>query len=141
MEKVCTSCKEPKTEFHKKSGSKDGFRSACKECTNRDNRNRARSLSPEVKLERKLRQRSLDLVRRVGITWEEKEAMLEAQNHRCAICGKQEDRPLDVDHDHKTNKVRMLLCNQCNQGLGLFMDDPFLLDKAAEYIRKFEEDV
>jgi hypothetical protein len=41
---------------------------------------------------------------------------------------------LCVDHDHKTNKVRALLCDGCNKGLGAFSDSPALLRKAADYL-------
>ena len=41
---------------------------------------------------------------------------------------------LVVDHDHKTNKIRGMLCNRCNQGLGQFKDDPELLEYARIYL-------
>ena len=50
----------------------------------------------------------------------------------CTICGEEGD--LVVDHDHKTNKVRGMLCNHCNRGLGHFKDDPDLLEYARIYI-------
>jgi len=53
---------------------------------------------------------------------------------QCVICG--DDGPLVVDHCHKTGKVRGMLCNHCNRGLGHFRDDPELLEFAAEYLRE-----
>ena len=82
-----------------------------------------------------------NLASKYGLGLPEFMAMLEAQQGLCAICGKppQEDgikaaSRLHVDHDHVTDKVRALLCNNCNNGLGRFDDDPALLRAAAEYI-------
>ena len=59
------------------------------------------------------------------------------QGGKCWICqGDNGLKALCIDHDHKTNNVRGLLCNLCNRAIGLLRDDPELIDKAAEYIRK-----
>lgn len=50
----------------------------------------------------------------------------------CVICGSKEK--LVVDHDHKENKIRGMLCHHCNRGLGHFRDDPMLLEFAAQYL-------
>jgi len=50
----------------------------------------------------------------------------------CTICGDGGD--LVVDHDHKKNTIRGMLCNRCNKGLGLFRDDPDLLEYARIYL-------
>ncbi len=39
-----------------------------------------------------------------------------------------------VDHDHKTGKVRGLLCNACNKGIGHFRDDVNIMGKAISYL-------
>jgi|694.fasta_scaffold119457_6 hypothetical protein len=58
------------------------------------------------------------------------------QHNRCLICGrKPRKRPLAVDHDHKTGKIRGLLCGTCNTGMGHLQDSPELLEKAAAYLR------
>ena len=50
----------------------------------------------------------------------------------CVICG--DSGPLVVDHDHATGKIRGILCNHCNRGLGHFRDNPELLEFARMYL-------
>ena len=74
-----------------------------------------------------------------GITIEQWEALLTSQGGRCAIC--RTDRPggkgaWHTDHCHATNKVRGLLCSECNIGLGKFSDSPERLEAAAKYLRR-----
>lgn len=72
-----------------------------------------------------------------GIDVPDYERMLAEQNGGCYICGKQpEKKALDIDHDHKTGKVRGLLCSSHNRALGLLNDDPDLLLKSVEYLVK-----
>ncbi len=68
--------------------------------------------------------------------------MLEDQGGVCQIC--KSTKPsyahlnvFDVDHDHKTGKVRGLLCNNCNKALGLLQDRVDLCFAAAEYLLKY----
>jgi len=75
-----------------------------------------------------------------GITPEDYARMFKAQRGRCAICrskdsGQRSKRHLCVDHDHKTGKVRGLLCHRCNRGLGLLNDSLNCLGKATEYLK------
>lgn len=73
-----------------------------------------------------------------GITIEQYNSLFENQKGACAICGKhqtQEFRRLTVDHCHATGVIRGLLCSVCNRALGLFRDNPELLNKAVEYLR------
>jgi hypothetical protein len=60
------------------------------------------------------------------------------QDNTCAICGGTEklQRRLLVDHCHKTEKVRGLLCNSCNVGLGLFYDNVSLFQSAISYLKQ-----
>lgn len=84
------------------------------------------------------------LVRQYGITLAKYNEMFAEQNGGCAICGKREKhinwrsgRPqnLAVDHDHKTNEVRGLLCQKCNQAIGLFGDSIENLNRAIDYLK------
>jgi hypothetical protein len=57
------------------------------------------------------------------------------KTEKCEICGSIEK--LVVDHDHKDNFVRGMLCNHCNRGLGHFRDNPLFLQNAKDYLLKF----
>ena len=77
--------------------------------------------------------RDATLRRRFGIGLVEYEAMLTAQEGRCAICRRA--MKLVVDHDHKTTKLRALLCKNCNVAIGLLGDDAEVVMRAALYLR------
>ena len=77
------------------------------------------------------------LRRDFDITLETYDKILEQQNGVCAICGNEEKgktKKLAVDHCHDTNKVRGLLCQNCNRGIGLLDDNPEVLQKAIDYL-------
>lgn len=67
---------------------------------------------------------------------EEYEVILSKQSGVCAICGGvcQSGKRLAVDHCHKTDKVRGLLCAKCNLGIGLFDDEPTRIQAAITYL-------
>lgn len=74
-----------------------------------------------------------------GITPERYNEMFSEQEGRCAICGKHQEElklVLGVDHDHSTGEIRGLLCGPCNRNIGSLKDDPDLLQKAIDYLRK-----
>ncbi len=73
------------------------------------------------------------LCRRYRITPEELDAMLVAQDGRCAICDELPDNFV-VDHDHTSGAVRALLCQSCNVAIGLMQDNPARLRAAAVYL-------
>lgn len=75
------------------------------------------------------------LKRNYNLSLKEFDSILKTQNGGCNICGR-EDRTLCVDHCHDTGKVRGILCRQCNTGIGQFNDDPVLIEKALEHLRK-----
>lgn len=79
-----------------------------------------------------------------GITRAERDAMLERQGGKCAICRAETTfrgrGGAHLDHCHKTGKIREVLCSSCNQALGAFNDDPNLLRRAASHIEKHRGD-
>jgi hypothetical protein len=83
------------------------------------------------------RARTRNMLRLYGLTREDYEAMLEAQDGHCACCPatSSDGRLLDVDHDHLTGLNRGLLCRSCNIILGHVSDDPVHLERLAEYLR------
>lgn len=164
---------QPLTEFYKGKTYRGNLRARCKSCINFANhkwqRNnvekcteysrRYREKYPEDPKVKKIRHedwsaRNPDKVRNnalksaYGITLEEEQRMIKAQNGCCAICKKPEtvkDYRLDrvknlcVDHNHDTLKVRGLLCSRHNKALGLFDDNIELLQQAIEYLRLNDE--
>ena len=81
----------------------------------------------------KLRNEKYRLQKLYGITPEIYQKMIEKSEGKCAICEKETDK-FHIDHCHKTNKVRGLLCCSCNLALGLFKDDLEILKKAIKYL-------
>ena len=69
---------------------------------------------------RKADRRKHNLKKNYGITLDQWNALLHAQNHCCAICGS--DSPggrfgvWHTDHDHEEGWVRGILCALCNVG-------------------------
>ena len=80
--------------------------------------------------------RKRDLKRDYNLTQSEWDAILKSQNGRCKICGEDKPTRFHTDHCHETNRVRGILCNRCNLGIGYFKDDPKLLIAAAKYLTK-----
>lgn len=72
-----------------------------------------------------------------GMSKEDYEKLLSSQDGVCAICKTkcEVNNRLSIDHDHVTLQIRGLLCAHCNKGLGLFKDNPDILEGAAKYIR------
>lgn len=152
--RYCYYCKitKPETDFsssHNKfhAGRKVG---RCRICTSIKNKAYRAEHLDELKAyekarralpEKKEQDRQRSYPRRYGITREQYNEMREAQHYRCAICGLHEEESkisrwghLCLDHDHKTGKVRALLCARCNKGLGCFNDEKELLSKAIKYL-------
>lgn len=132
--KECTMCgvSKPEEDFHWHYKAKGIRRAYCKVC--RSEEERKRQEQPEYKEKR----REYLLGKHYGISTKEYDERLSYQKYGCAICGDacKSGKLLAVDHDHKTGKVRELLCGLCNTGLGAFRDRPELLEVAADYLRK-----
>lgn len=137
MNKTCACCKEslPLDSFTKMVKARDGKHPYCRSCNSRKSLVWQRANPDRVKV---LRARSA-LKNRNGLTEESYNALLAAQGNGCAICGTNVpghvvDRRFDVDHDHNTGRIRGLLCQACNMGIGQLNDDPERLRAAARYL-------
>jgi hypothetical protein len=115
--KTCIRCNIEKTKdnFLLNKSSADGFNGWCKQCT-----------------------KDATLITKYGITIDQYTQLLSKQNYKCALC--ETSNPggntnvFVVDHNHITGKIRGLLCNHCNTGLGKLRDSSTLLLKAAQYV-------
>lgn len=99
--------------------------------TIRENAKRWARENPECSRENQLK-------RDYGITLQDYNLMLENQDFKCAICSLEKSengRTFYVDHNHKTGKVRGLLCINCNSGIGNLRDSINLLTKAIKYLK------
>jgi len=79
-----------------------------------------------------------------NITVGEFTKLMEEQDNKCAICGKDlawRDKNTHVDHDHNSGLIRGILCNSCNRGIGAFQDSYELLDSAAAYLLRFKDPI
>lgn len=139
---ACTKCGESKPieRFTKDSQKRNGRRSYCRDCQNLYNKaSYQKDPGSKKRANQSWRERNpdYDLREVYGITAADYSAMLLAQEGACAICKKAPAKGrLHVDHDHKTDRVRGLLCGNCNRGIGIFRDDPALLGAASNYISK-----
>lgn len=144
----CTSCgkyKSLKSGFYINGGGRKGYNAICKMCRSAQQqvyyiKHKAEYLarSKRYRLEKatqyKVSMRRCNLRSEYGISLEDYNILKKNQKGRCAICNKKYSKTLLVDHDHKTGRVRGLLCRKCNTGLGQFCDNPKLLWQACLYM-------
>ena len=143
--KYCAKCDDdkPLTAFSKQSRAKDGKATYCKTCYGKMTKRWARANRA-----RRNQNNLLSKLQKLGLSFDAYEEMFEVQEGKCAICMKPETKrdgrsgeliKLAIDHDHDAGQVRRLLCSNCNTGLGLFKDNPELLETAAAYLRQFQQ--
>lgn len=89
------------------------------------------------------------IIKEYGISSDQYKELLTKQNNLCKICKRPETtidprnkklRRLCIDHDHKTGKVRGLLCQKCNSMLGFFDDNIQILENAISYLKEYDND-
>lgn len=154
--KTCKICKEEKeiSEFYVKDKKTNRLETCCKICNHIKQRDK-RKLNPIKEKEKNKKQYLNSRERRINYAreyrkkypektratnWKSKYNLtpddfynkLNNQNNKCAICERDMNdygKIFCVDHSHETNKVRGLLCDPCNYGLGFY----------EKYKHKYEE--
>jgi 5-methylcytosine-specific restriction endonuclease McrA len=124
----CPACGETKdaVSFPKNRSTRSGYGTYCKPCHNEIGKRNRERLHGST--------RHYHLRRRYGIGAAEVEELIRKQRGVCAIC---RERPAaHVDHNHRTGKVRGVLCFGCNGGLGQFQDNVQSLARAIEYVER-----
>ncbi len=106
----------PQVQFNKHKNTGDGLQNCCKSCKAKMNRNWKYSMKSG-----------------------RYEKMAQEQGFKCAICLKK-PRVLFVDHCHKTERLRGLLCRNCNSVLGMCDDNIAILNASIEYLNKWVEE-
>lgn len=133
---ICLEDFEASLKMFPKAKTKDGLGTYCRKC----NSNKTSEWKSNNKDREKLNRRKSALKAAYGISVDEYDSILKSQDGGCKLCnrtdtGSKRCNYFHVDHDHATGKVRGLLCNNCNRGIGYLGDSPERLVKAAEYIR------
>lgn len=159
---TCKQQKEIK-EFYLNRNKIDGLHNQCKDCKKLSNkkysltdnskiiqkryatslRGKYNNLQKSLKYNKTDKGKNTYLKRLFNFSLIEYNNLLLKQNNVCAICDCPEKiidkrtgniKRLSVDHCHNTNKVRGLLCQRCNTGIGKFEDNVELITKAATYV-------
>lgn len=139
--KRCRKCEQYLllSKFYADKSRKDGRAGMCKDCDDIKGSIYRASRAGKQSEKRKY------LKKVYGISLDQYNEMWHAQGGVCAICGKPETtknqhsmRQLSVDHDHKTSKIRGLLCSNCNSMLGFVYDNPATLIEAARYLMQHQ---
>lgn len=131
--RACKSCRQvkPVAEYAREPEGRDGLKARCRQCLNAESKAwRASKPQHASNYHRQVR---------YGLTPEQYDAMLKAQNGKCAMCGRifgELEKP-HVDHSHETGQVRSLLHNSCNIALGLLGEDVDRFAAAIRYITKY----
>jgi len=147
MTKKCTKCEleKPITSYYNARNHKDGLRSECKTCVLLIQKKNPNINAKSAKWRSKNKDKVFDLNLRIryGINLNQYNAMLEIQNHKCAVCNldtRKLKRKLYVDHCHISGKVRKLLCLQCNTALGMLKEDINTIENLKNYIKEYQHD-
>lgn len=134
--KFCPKCEteKPFADFYQiANGCRNGLSPYCKACHRQIRRTQYwADTAKSAKADRRYRLQNL-----YGMTLDDYERMSLEQGGVCSCCGGAPGKKgLQIDHNHTTGKVRSLLCNWCNAGLGNFFDSIERMQLGIAYLRK-----
>lgn len=146
--KHCTRCVQtkPLSEFSRSSTTWDGYYNRCKDCSYEvhnawrlNNLKKAAADQKRWRDEHPERFKDIGRKRRYGIPHGWYAETLATQNGKCAACGVLQTEgkgTFHIDHCHVTNKVRALLCHNCNLAVGHLHNDPEIAEAVKQYLLK-----
>lgn len=146
QKRECTKCHKvkPFSSFPKSNRSRKGIYSWCKECVNKQQREKYHNDKSFRNMKNKAN-RASEIKRRFDISMEEYNklyiSLFNKQHGCCAICGKHQSElkeSLIIDHNHNLKGIESaggLLCKKCNSGIGLLNESPELCLKAYMYLQ------
>lgn len=130
--------------YHRNKRQWDGLHAYCKQCMAagslrryENERDRLLALGRIYRAKNRRKRNDARMRSRFGISLEEYEIKLKQQNGLCAICRKVGKKALHIDHSHRNNQNRGLLCFRCNVALGSFGDSIEILGEAISYLQKY----
>ena len=135
--KICSRCGVLTYKFGASTRAKDGRRSQCKDCEKVYEDRRSRNYKEQYRDKPAEYRKNRQLKNRYGITLEDYNNMLQAQNGSCAMCPATAlDEVMCVDHNHATGDVRAILCKPCNTMLGMANDSAARLQAGIDYLQE-----
>lgn len=141
--KVCSKCKRklPPAEFYKDKRTKSGLTCWCQQCSLFRSRSYGDENRDKVAAVRRRTARRRLLKSVYGISEAQYESLLLVCGGVCEACGKPDEygNKLCVDHCHKTDAIRGILCRKCNVALGLVGDDQETLKRMIAYLSESEQ--
>lgn len=128
--KFCTKCNQEKLleKFPKSIRTKSGVGAWCSNCMNTYTRK-------YIYCKETSKKRNLE--KNYNLTVDCYNLLQQIQEHKCSICKGHKStfkKALSVDHNHKTGKVRGLLCGNCNRALGYLKEKISIFNEAIKYL-------
>lgn len=128
---------QPLSEFVRSKRTTSGAGSSCRACENA--RRQKKNRTPIQQRADERAQFEANIRSSYGISVEDWARLFHLQRGLCAVCGDvlihDRQRGVNVDHCHRTGRIRGLLCHYCNKAAGLVRDRPAIAAALAAYLR------